>query len=85
MVPLNVIPFVALCTLPVLLLLGLYTLFLEVTAIKAVHPCGWGEAIAILLLPGLLILMLCGVAFLGLMKLAGPSLNEFFQLRQKYQ
>ena len=85
MVPLNAIPFVAFCTLPVLLLLGLYALFLELTAIKAVHQCGWGEAAAILFLPGILMLMLCGVAFLVLMRVAGPSLNEIFQQLQRYQ
>ena len=82
MVPLNMIPFVAFCTLPLLLVLGIYALFLEVTAIKAVHGCGWGEAAAALFLPSILIAMLCGIAFLGLMRVAGPSLNEIFQQLQ---
>ena len=83
MVPLNAIPFLVFCTLPVLLVLGLYVLFLEVTAIKAVHRCGWGEAAAALFLPGILLALLCGFLFLGLMRLAGPSLNDIFQqLRQ---
>jgi hypothetical protein len=60
-------------------------LFLEMTAIKAVHQCGWGEAAAILLLPAVLIAMLCGVAFLGLIKLAGPSINDILHQLQKYQ
>jgi hypothetical protein len=85
MVPLNVIPFVAFCTLPVLLALGLYVLFLEVTAIKAVHQCGWGEAAAALFLPAVLIVMLCGVAFLALMRVAGPSINDMFQQLQSLQ
>jgi len=85
MVPLNAIPFLAFCTLPVLLLLGLYVLFLEVTAIKAVHQCGWGEAAAALFLPAILIVMLCGVAFLALMRVAGPSINEILQQLQRYQ
>jgi len=79
MVPLNAIPFVAFCTLPVLLGLGLYGLFLQVTAIKAVHRCGWGEAAAALLLPGILLALLCGFMFLVLVRLAGPSINEIFQ------
>ena len=85
MVPLNAIPFVAFCTLPVLLALGLYVLFLEVTAIKAVHQCGWGEAAAALFLPAILIAMLCGVAFLALMRVAGPSINDMFQQLQRLQ
>ena len=84
-VPLNAIPFAAFCTLPLLLALGLYVLFLEMTAIKAVHQCGWGEAAAILLLPAVLIAMLCGVAFLGLIKLAGPSINDILHQLQRYQ
>lgn len=84
-VPLNVIPYVAFCTLPVIFLLSLYALFLQMTAIKAVHRCGWGEAAAILFLPGLLFLMLCGVSFLVLMRVAGPSINEILQQLQAYQ
>jgi hypothetical protein len=80
---LNVIPFVAFCTVPVLLGLGLYALFLEVTAIKAVNRCGWGEAVAALLLPAILIGLLCGFSFLLLMKVAGPSINEIFQHLQR--
>lgn len=82
---LNIIPFAALCTIPVILILGLYGLVLEVAAIKAVHRCGWGEASAALLLPAILIGMLCGLAFLLLMKAAGPSINEILQQLQQLQ
>src|SRR5262245_49166837 len=43
LIPLNTIPYVSFCTLPLLLILGLYILFLELTAVKAVYRCGWGE------------------------------------------
>ena len=82
---LNIIPFAALCTIPVILILGLYGLVLEVAAIKAVHRRGWGEASAALLLPAILIGMLCGLAFLLLMKAAGPSINEILQQLQQLQ
>lgn len=85
MIPLNAIPFVAFCTLPVLVILGIYALFLQVAAIKAVHHCGWGEAVAALLLPGILMALLCGFLFLGLVRLAGPSINEIFQQMQGLQ
>ena len=85
MVPLNAIPFVSFGTLPVLVLMGLYTLYLELTAIKAVHGCNWGEAAAILFLPAILITMLCGAAFLFLMREAGPVLNEVLQQLQQYR
>ena len=82
MVPLNAIPFGAFCTLPLLLLLGLYVLFLEVAAIKAVHQCGWGEAAAALFMPGILVALLCGFAFFALMRVVGPALNDIFQQLQ---
>jgi hypothetical protein len=83
--PLNVIPFVAFCTLPLLFGLGLYALFLQVTAIKAVHRCGWGEAAAALFLPAILIGLLCGLTFLLFMRAAGPAINEIFQQLQQMQ
>ena len=82
-VPLNVVPFLSLCTLPVLVLLGLYTLYLEVVAIKAVHRLGWGESAAALLLPSILLALILGVIILGLMRLAGPELNEIFRQLQQ--
>ena len=77
--PFNLIPFVSFCILPVIILLGLYALFLEVAAIKAVHGFGWGGSAAALLMPTILIGMLCGIGFLGLLRIAGPSLNEILQ------
>jgi hypothetical protein len=85
MVPFNAIPFVAFCTVPLLLGLSLYALFLQVAAVKAVHRCGWGEATAALLLPGILLALLCGFLFLVLMRVAGPSLMEIFQQLQGLQ
>ena len=82
---LSIIPFAALCTIPVILILGLYALFLEVAAIKAVHRSGWGEAAAALLLPAILIGLVCGFSFLLLMKVAGPSINEILQQLQQYR
>lgn len=83
LVPLNAIPFVAFCTFPLLLILGLYVLYLEVTAVKAVHQCGWGEAAAAFFMPTILMLLLCGLLFLGLIRVAGPSINEFLQQLQQ--
>ena len=85
MAPLNVIPFAAFCILPVLLGLGLYVMFLQVTAIKAVHRCGWGEAAAAYFLPVILMGLLCGFTFLMFMRVAGPALNEIFQQLQQLQ
>ncbi|MGE5378733.1 MAG: YIP1 family protein [Bacteroidota bacterium] len=78
LVPFNLIPFAALCTLPLFLLLGLYAIYLEVAATKAIHKFGWGGAAAAFFLPAILIGLLCGVISLGLLKIAGPSLNGIF-------
>jgi hypothetical protein len=83
--PLNLIPYIAFCTVPILLGLALYVMFLEVTAIKAVHRFGWGEAAAALFLPTILIALVCGFAFLAFMRVAGPSINEIFQQLQQMQ
>lgn len=83
--PLNIIPFAVFCTLPALIVLILYSLFLETAAIKAVHRFSWGEAAAALLLPTILLSLLCGVAFLALMRIAGPYFNEIFQQLQQIQ
>ena len=83
MVPFNIIPFASFCTLPVLILLGLYALYLEVAAIKAVHRLGWGESAAALFLPSILLALVLVVIILGLVRLAGPEFNEF--LRQLQQ
>ena len=83
MVPFNAIPFVSFCTLPVLLLLGLYALYLEVAAIKAVHRLGWGESVAAFFLPSILLTLILGVIILGLVRLAGPEFNDFFRQLQQ--
>ncbi len=85
LIPFNFIPFFGLCLLPVFLLLGLYALFLEVAAIKAVHRFGWGGSAAALLMPTILIGMLCGIGFLGLLRIAGPGINEIFRQLQQVQ
>jgi len=82
-VPFNVIPFASFCILPVLMLLGLYGLYLEVAAIKAVHRLGWGESIAALVLPAILLALIVGVIILGLVRLAGPELNDIFRQLQQ--
>ena len=76
MTPLSFIPFLTFCILPLVLGLGLYVLYLEMAAIKAVYQCGWGYAAAILFLPTVLLALLCGVMFVGLLSVAGPSIQE---------
>lgn len=83
MAPLYAIPFVGLCALPILLAVGIYVLYLQVAAIKAVHRLGWGESAGALFLPGILISLLCGVLFVALWRMIGPSFNDIFQQLQQ--
>lgn len=85
LVPFSILPYVAFCTVPVLIALGLYALFLQTAAIKAVHRFTWGEAAASLLLPTILLGLLCGFAVLALMRVAAPYINEIFQQLQQMQ
>lgn len=85
MIPLNAVPFAVFCTAPVLILLSLYAIYLQVAAIKAVHRLGWGESIGALFLPSILLALLCGVLFLVLMRVLGPSVMEIFQQMQQIQ
>jgi hypothetical protein len=83
MIPVNAIRFAGFCTLPVLLVLSLYTLYLNIAAVKAVHRFGWGEAAAATILPAVLLTLLCGLMFLLLIRLAGPSINDVFRQIQQ--
>lgn len=79
LIPVNAIPFASFCTLPLLVVLGLYVTYLQIAAVKAVHGFGWLEAAISELLPVILLVFLCAFAVLGLMKAIGPSINDIFQ------
>jgi hypothetical protein len=85
MAPLYVIPIVGFCAVPILLGVGIYVLYLQVAAIKAVHRLGWGESAGALFLPGILISLLCAVLFVALWRMVGPSLNDILQQLQQIQ
>jgi hypothetical protein len=85
LIPFNAIPFAAYCTWPALVLLGLYVLYLELIAVKAVNQCSWGEAAAAFFMPTILFLLLCSLLTLGTIRAAGPTINEFMQQYQQLQ
>lgn len=82
LVPFYSIRFAAFCILPLLLVLGVYAIFLQITAVKAVHGFGWLEAAIAVFLPVILLVFLCAFAVLGIMKAVGPSLNNILQQLQ---
>jgi hypothetical protein len=78
---LNVIPFLACLTAPLLILLAIYGIVLQVTAVKAVHQFGWGSAVISVL--GLLILVFVIGACVAVVVVAGlaalaPSVGNVF-------
>jgi hypothetical protein len=83
LIPINAIPYASFCTLPVFFLLGLYVIYLNITAAKSVHRFGWLEAIIAVFLPAIMIGFLCAFLFLGAMRMLGPSINDI--LRQMQQ
>jgi hypothetical protein len=77
--PLSAIPAATYCTIPLLLALAFYVIVLQVKAIRAVHRLGWGSSILALLLPGIVLVLLCGLLFVGLVVLAGPGILQDMQ------
>ena len=75
---LGAIPFVGLCFGLVSLGLGLYVLYLEVLAVKAVNQFGWGQAAGALLLPLVVIGCCIAVVVFGMAALIAPAVRETF-------
>ncbi len=71
---LGAIPYVNCLTFP----LGLYSIVLNVTAVKAVHQFGWGKAVAssILILAGILVVV--AVVIIVILALLGPAIGSVF-------
>ena len=83
LLPFSLISYASFCTIPGLLGLSIYVIYLELAAIKAVYRTGWLEAAGAFFLPTILIVFLCACAVLGLMRMVGPSINEIFQQVQQ--
>jgi hypothetical protein len=74
----TIIPYVGLCGSVLSLLLGLYSLYLQITATKAVNGFGWGQAAGSVLIPGLVIFSLCCCLVFGLAMALGASFGQGF-------
>ena len=83
LVPFSVIRFAALCTLPIILIGSIYVIYLQLAAIKAVYRSGWLEAAGAFFLPTILIVFLCACAVMGLIRIAGPAVNDILQQVQQ--
>jgi hypothetical protein len=81
--PFSVIPYVAFCTIPIILVGVFYVIYLEVVAIKAVHGFSWLESAGALFLPTILLICLCALVAVVLISLLGVSFNEVIQQVQQ--
>jgi len=78
--PLSSVPYLGICTGLLSLLLGIYAVFLEVTAVKGVNQLSWGQAIGSFFLPTV-ILLCCALVPIGViatMRLLGPQIGNTF-------
>jgi len=80
---LGAIPFVGTCFRIIIGVAGLYVLFLEITATKAVNGFGWGQAAGSVLIPGLSLFLVCCCAIFGISMAAGASASKIFQQFQQ--
>ena len=83
--PLSSVPYLGICTGLLSLGVGLYAIFLEITAVKAVNGFGWGQAIGSVLVPLVVIGLVCGcIMTIGLMVLGPAIRNVFGQLNSGF-
>ncbi len=75
---LGAIPFVGFCFRILISLLGLYILFLEITAVKGVNQFGWGQAAGSVLIPGAALLLICCCVVGAGLALSGAALGNIF-------
>ena len=78
--PLSTITYVGICTGLISLIIGIYALVLEVTAVKGVNHFGWGQALGSFFLPTLVVLC-CAIVPIGViavMRLLGPEIGNTF-------
>ncbi len=77
------IPFVGLCFGLVSLIGVLYVIVLEVMAVKGVNQFGWGQALGSYFLPFLVVFCCLSLGVIGILRVAGPGINEIFNSIQQ--
>jgi hypothetical protein len=77
------IPFVGLCFGLVSLIAVLYVIALEVMAVKGVNQFSWGAALGSYFLPFLVLVCCVSIGVIGILRVAGPGINEIFNSIQQ--
>lgn len=76
--PFIAIPILGVCVGLASMLVSFYSLFLQITAVKAVNRFGWGQAIGAVFIPGTLIFIFCACIFAIIIMVVGVSFTELF-------
>jgi len=76
--PFSIVPYLNICTGLLSAGVGLYAFYLQVLAVKAVNRFGWGAAIGSVIIPGLVILFVCGCLVVAGLMLLGPAIGNVF-------
>ncbi len=76
---LTLIPFIGACFGILSFGLFLYSIVLQVMAVKGVNRLGWGQATGSVLLPGCVVVFLCACVVIGGLMVLGPVINNTFQ------
>lgn len=74
----NSIPYLGICVSVLVLGISLYSLYLEIVAVKAVNSFDWGKAVGSVLIPFFVILFVCGCVVIGSLMLMGPMIGDVF-------
>ena len=77
------IPFVVYCAWLVSLIAVVYVIALEVMAVKGVNQFSWGAALGSYFLPFLVLFCCATIGVIGILRAAGPGINEIFNSIQQ--
>ena len=75
---LSVIPLVGICISVISFGVAIYSLVLQVMAVKAVNRFGWGQAAGSVFLPGCVIFIICACVVAGALVVMGPMIGNVF-------
>ena len=76
---LGVIPLVGICLGVISFGVGIYSLVLQLMALKAVNRFGWGQAAGSLFLPGIVVFIVCALVVGGSLLFLGPEIGNVFK------
>jgi len=80
--PFSSIPYINICTGLLSLVILVYSIVLELMAIKGVNKFGWGQAAGSLFLPVIVLVCCLTIPIIGAMRLLGPAIGNTFSTIQ---